>query len=84
MATNGEQAAARLVERLITLETEFDNLVDAIKTEYHDWWEQMSHHEMEEFVKVLGFRDPQALRQWIITRGEETRTQLFPDWMLED
>lgn len=84
MATNGEQAAARLVERLIRLETEFDTLVDAIKTEYHDWWEQMSHHEMEEFVKVLGFRDQQALRQWIITRGEETRTQLFPDWMLEE
>ena len=84
MATNGEQAAARLVEQLIRLESEFDNLVDAIRAEYHDWWEGMSQAEMDEFIKVLGFSDQQAMRQWMITRGEETRAQLFPDWMLEE
>lgn len=84
MATDGELAAARLVERLLQLETEFEKLIDAVKTEYHDWWDKMSRHEMQEFVNLLGLRDQKALRQFIITRGEETRTQLFPDWMLED
>jgi hypothetical protein len=84
MATDGELAAARLVERLLQLETEFEKLIDAVKTEYHDWWGKMSRHEMQEFVNLLGLRDQKALRQFIITRGEETRTQLFPDWMLED
>ena len=84
MATHGEQAAARLIEQLIRLESEFDNLVEAIRSEYHEWWDGMSQAEMDEFVKVLGFSDQQSMRQWIITRGEETRTQLFPDWMLEE
>ena len=44
----------------------------------------MSRHEMEEFVQLLGLRDQKALRQFIITRGEDTRTQIFPDWMLDD
>lgn len=84
MTTDGELAAARLVERLLQLETEFENLVDAVKSEYHEWWDKMSRHEMEEFVNLLGLRDQKALRKFIITRGEEMRTQLFPDWMLED
>ena len=32
MATDGELAAARLVERLLQLETEFEKLIDAVKT----------------------------------------------------
>ena len=84
MATNGEQAAARMIEHLVRLESEFENLVDAIRHEYHSFWECMTEAEMDEFVKVLGFHDQQSMRQWIITRGEETRAQLFPDWMLEE
>ena len=84
MATNGELAAARLVERLMRLETEFDNLVDSVKSEYSNWWDQMSQNEMDDFVRLLDLQDQKALRQFMLTRGENVRAQLFPRWMLDE
>jgi len=84
MATNGELAAARLVERLMRLEAEFENLVDSVKSEYSNWWDQMSQHEMDDFVRLLDLQDQKALRQFMITRGENVRAQLFPRWMLDE
>jgi hypothetical protein len=84
MATEGELAAARLVERLLQLENEFENLVDTVKTEYRQWWQQMSQPEMNEFIELLGLTDQKALREFIITRGAETRARIFPQWMLDD
>lgn len=84
MATEGELAAARLVEKLERLEAEFENFIDAVKTEYHQWWDTMSDHEMDDFVKLLGLPDRESLRQFLITRGEARREMIFPRWMLED
>jgi len=84
MATNGELAAARLVDRLMRLETEFENLVDSVKSEYHECWDQMSQQEMDDFVRLLDLQDQKALRQFMITRGENVRARLFPGWMLEE
>ena len=84
MATDGELAAARVVERLLQLETEFETLIDAVKSEYHRTWDQMSRPEMDDFVQLLGLPDQKALRQFMITRGEDVRARIFPGWMLEE
>jgi hypothetical protein len=84
MATEGELAAARLVERLMQFETEFENLVDAVRTEYDQWWKHMSPAEMADMVQLLGLKDKKALREFIISRGQEARARIFPEWMLVD
>jgi hypothetical protein len=84
VATDGELAVARLVERLLRLEAEYENRVDAVKAEYQQWWKHMSKQEMEEFIQLLGLQDKKALRQFIIARGQATRALIFPEWMLEE
>lgn len=84
MTTQGEQAAARLVEGLEHLEAEFEKFVDAVKREYDDWWDKMSTQEMDDFIRLLELSDHNALREFIVSRGHECRARLFPCWMLED
>lgn len=84
MATRGEQSAARLIERLERLEAEFEKFVDTVKSEYDAWWDKMSQQEMDDFVRLLDLNDHNALRQFIVSRGHESRVCLFPRWMLED
>lgn len=84
MATHGEQAAARLIEKLEQLEAEFEHFVDSVKSEYDAWWDKMSRQEMDDFVRLLDLNDHNALRQFIVSRGQKARACLFPRWMLED
>ena len=84
MASNGEQAAARIVQRLEQLESAFDQLIDTTKAEYHDNWNEMSLEERKDFVEVLGLPNQKELKQFIITRGEKVREAFLPPWMLQD
>lgn len=84
MATRGEQAAARIVQRLEQLETAFDRWIDTAKLEYHDAWDEMSPEERADFIETMGLSNQKELQLFIISRGEKTRTSLLPRWMLEE